>query len=143
MTVTKHLKLREKKLNDLNEVAVAATKKAKAEKELLIKLESGKLSVLNHLTDKIKRLSEKTKALLKKISWLEHESLDLKEVVSRLTKQNSNLVRENENLAYQNEVQSVGLKRQRSEICSIINLIERGKHEEISQHYNKNKEYVL
>jgi len=109
----------------------------------LLSLESRKISTVKYLKDKAKKLTEKAKSLLKKVSWLERENADLKEDVSSLTKQNSKLIRSNENLAYQNEVKSAGLKRQRNEIYSIINLIDVGKQEEVSQHYNKHKEYVL
>lgn len=92
---------------------------------------------------KVIALTEKVKGLLNKISFLEKENNGLKEELSSLRTQNSNLHRINENLTYQNNVKDSGLKRQRNEIYSIVSLIEKGKTNEVAEHYNKKKEYTL
>jgi len=138
-----HLEVKEQKLKVLSASATEVAKQARTEREELILIKSNKVSIVKYLKSKVKILTEKIKSLLNKISFLERENEDMKEELSNLKKQNYNLFRINEKLTYQNSVKDAGLKKQRIEIYSIVNLIEKGKTNEIAGYYNKNKEKTL
>lgn len=132
------LEVRDYKLKVLSESATRLVKKARFERDELINLKSKKISVVKYLKNKVEKLTEKIKTLLNKISFLERNNEKLNEDFSILKKQNLALSRINKNLTYQNDVKDRGLKHQKEEVFSIVNLIEKGKTKEVSEHYNYN-----